>query len=316
MSFDYLRNESRAIEFLAGKLREGTLVLVLGAGTSLEANLPDWLTLINRLRARAGLDPMMPPQSADKLQAAADEIKNQFCKGSEIEFAQLVKTCLYEGVSLSSDILKNDLLIALGALMIGSRRGSVKRVLTLNFDSLLEWYLALHGFVPRMITQPPAMEGAEDVRIYHPHGFLPHPTLSYVASDFVILGSHSINRRLGTTGEPWFELMRHLLRTGVCLFVGLSIDSFRDRALAPLLVTVGAELQHSRPTGFWLLRGDGSDEQDREFLSSNVVPIFEIATSRSQSFYCQSAGRQRCNRSLTVSVSYRQQRCMARPMSV
>jgi hypothetical protein len=220
------------------------------------------------------LGPLTPPQSADQLQAAADEVKNGFCRGDEREFALLVTTCLYEGVTLSSDLLKNDLLIALGALMMGSRRGSVKRVLTLNFDNVLEWYLTLHGFVPKTIVQPPAMEGAEDVRIYHPHGFLPHPSLSFTPSDFVILGQHSINRRLGTQGDPWFELMRHLLRTGMCLFVGLSEESFRDRALAPLLVTVGEELQHSRPTGFWLLRGDGSEEQRQAYLTTNIVPLY------------------------------------------
>jgi hypothetical protein len=274
MAIDHLMDEKRAIEFLAGKLREGTLVLVLGAGTSLGAGLPAWHTLVNRLRKKAGLVAVSTNATADDLQSAADQVRRDFCKGNDREFAQLVKACLYDGVTLSWDLLKNDLLIALGALMIGSRRGSVKRILTLNFDSVLEWYLTLHGFVPRVILQPPALEGAEDVRVYHPHGFLSHPDLSFHESDFVILGLESINLRLGTTGDPWFELMRHLLRTGMCLFVGLSRSSFRDRALAPLLTTVGKELQDNRPTGFWLLPGDGDDEQTREFLASNVVPLY------------------------------------------
>ena len=67
MSFDYLMHESRAVDFLAGKLIEGTLVLALGAGISLAANLPDWATLVNRLRTRAGLGPLSLPISCKLL---------------------------------------------------------------------------------------------------------------------------------------------------------------------------------------------------------------------------------------------------------
>jgi hypothetical protein len=245
MAIDHLMEETRALDFLASNLSDGTLVLVLGAGTSAGVGLPNWHTLVNRLRFRADLKAVPMNASADDLQSAADEVLREFCKGDERDFAQLVKASLYDGVTLSSQVLKNDLLIALGALMIGSRRGSVKRVLTLNFDSMLEWYLTLHGFVPRVIVKPPVIEGAEDVRIYHPHGFLPHPSLSFTSSDFVMLGLRSINLRLGTSGDQWFELMRHVLRTGICLFVGLSEQSFRDRALAPLLTAVGKELVNS-----------------------------------------------------------------------
>jgi len=273
MAIDHLMQEDRAVEFLARELRRGTLVLVLGAGTSLGAGLPDWRSLVNRLRDKAGMPPVSTT-AADELQSAADEVLREFCKGNQEVFAHLVKDCLYDGVKLSWNLVKDDLLIALGALISGSRRGSVKRILTLNFDSILEWYLTLHGFVPRVILQPPAIEGAEDVRIYHPHGFLSHPDLNFPESDFVILGLKSINRRLGTQGDPWWEMTRHFFRTGLCLFVGLSPASFKDRALAPLLETVGAELQHDRPTGFWFLHGDRNDAQAREFLDGNVVPFY------------------------------------------
>lgn len=275
MTFDYLMNRDRAVQFLADRLRDGTLVLALGAGASYGAKLPGWATLVGRLRESASLSKVPAEATADQLQSAADEVKTTFCKNDDAEFAKLVKQCLYDGVTFGRDLLKDDLLIAIGALMMGSRRGSVTRILTLNFDSVLEWYLTLHGFVPKVIIKPPTVEGSEDVRIYHAHGFLPHPDSDGLPeSDFVILGMRSINLRLGKQGEPWFELMRHILQTGVCLFVGLSDKSFRDRALAPLLATVGDETKNTRPTGFWVLAEHESDQLTQEFLTNNVVPLY------------------------------------------
>ena len=90
----------------------------------------------------------------------------------------------------------------------------------------------------------------------------------------MIFSLNSINLRLGKSGnEPWVELLRHLLKTGVGLFVGLSEVSFRDRALAPLLADVGEELCQARPTGFWILCGEVSEATKNEFLGVNVVPV-------------------------------------------
>jgi hypothetical protein len=280
MDIDSLMNEERATRFLAEKLGQGTVTLFLGAGTSRGASLPDWPELLRRM----GCD-VAAGSSADVLQGLADDVKRDKCGGSEREFARLVKQQLYDGVSLSADLLRTDLLIALGAMLMGSRRGSVKRVMTFNFDSTLEWYVTLYGFIPRVILQPPELEGAEDVRIYHPHGFLAHPALGWRDSDFVILGLRSVNARLGTIGDPWWELMRHTLRTSVGLFVGLSFRSFQDRSIAPLLETVGKEVHNQRPTGVWLCpleseefsgpdKDKEKDRQTRAFLDSNVVPVF------------------------------------------
>ncbi|HEX2827404.1 MAG TPA: SIR2 family protein [Burkholderiales bacterium] len=278
MPFDYLTTDTRALEALSSNLVAGTLVLFLGAGTSLGAGLPDWPTLIVRLRtlAKLPIDKITAGASSDELQAAADEVLREFCKGDDELFARMVKEALYEDVTLSETILHNDALIALGALMTGSRRGKVSRAITFNFDSVLEWYLSLCGIVPRVVLQPPTLEGAEDVRVYHPHGFLAHPDLKSRDSRFVILGLHAVNKRLGTIGDPWFEMLRHLLRSGVGLFVGVSPRTFRDRALAPLLVAVGEELKDVRPTAFWIMPEDtdNRDELQREFLSTNVVPLF------------------------------------------
>jgi hypothetical protein len=274
MKYKELTYPDRAQDFLVSHLTQGTLILFIGAGASTGLGLPNWPDLINRLRNGVGLSTIATFQSAEDLQKAADQVLRK-CS-SEGAYRQLVKKCLYQDIdSLSSDVLQNRLLTALGAMLMGSKRGNVRRVVTLNFDSMLEWYLSLYGFVVRVVFRLPELEGSEDVRIYHPHGFLPHPSRPlWRDSDFLQLSFDSVNERVGTLGDPWFEMTRHLLRSGVCLFVGLSEQTFSDRSLTPLLKTTGQELSSQRPTGIWLLKRDAVPEETQElFLGNNVVPV-------------------------------------------
>ncbi len=273
MDIDHLANRETAIEYLGGCLGAGTLVLVLGAGTSATSGLPDWHTLIAAMCKEVDSKVRVKrSDSADRLQGVADSLRSEHFAKDEPGFVSLVKKCLYSDKPLPSAVLRDPLLIAMGALMTGSRRGSVRRVITLNFDCVLEWYLGLHGLVPRIVHSLPHLEGAEDIRIFHPHGFLPHPGMHLADSGFVVLGLDAIDKRLGTPGEPWMEVTRHAFRTGVCLFIGLSMRSFRDRAIAPLLKTIAPELAN-RPTGFWLFSRAASDVDRRELLRHNVVPV-------------------------------------------
>jgi hypothetical protein len=236
--------------------------------------LPEWIDFVNGIREKVQLGPVpvSPVPNAEELQTAADEVREKCA--SDDEYLQLLKECLYGNLhELSSAALRNDLLAALGAMLMGSKRGNIRRVVTLNFDSMIEWFLSMYGFVTRVVYSLPELEGSEDVRVYHPHGFLPHDSLNLQNSDFVILGLDSVNKRLGTPGEPWFEMTRHVLKTGVCLFLGLSYRSFLDRSLAPLLTATGESLREQRPTGIWVLKDRIDESKKQQFLRNNVVPL-------------------------------------------
>lgn len=277
---DYLMRDVPATEYLATALRKGTVTCVLGAGASASYGLPDWLVLVNRMRTDSdiGLPPVTvdPRPTSESLQIAADEVRGLL--PDPTKFGELVKKHLYLNVQLNEEALRDPLLIALGSLMMGARRGSVKKVLTFNFDSLLEWYLSLHGFSTRVVTNLPSLEGSEDVRIYHPHGFLPHPDLRLRDSEEILLGLDAVDRRLAEPSDPWYELLRHVLRTSVCIFIGLSLGSFRDRAIGPALMKIGEEIASERPLGFWLLCDAVPHAQQssvaQEFIRRNVVPMF------------------------------------------
>jgi hypothetical protein len=302
--FDYLMNEPYATDALAECLRKGTLVLFLGAGVSVCASVPRWKELIESMRREVGLPTDSLGSSPDSLQAAADEVQRKFSENDEKSFAELVRRCLYKGVELNESLVTDPGLIALGALMLGSRRGSVNRVVTLNIDCLLEWYLSLYGLGCQVVHQLPADGSAEDVRIYHPHGFLPHPDFDGENSSSVILGLKSVNKRLGDPNNEWNALIRHVLTSGVVLFVGLSEASFLDRTVGPWL-EYAARKNEARnptlPTGFWTLKLEEEwTEADilrikEEFLASRVVPLIQPsgeAIARLLLGICQKAAQQ------------------------
>lgn len=305
MSYDHLMRPDNAAQHLSGSLRAGTLTLFIGAGVSADMGLPNWHELVRRLLIKAKIKPdaISPTSSAAELQVVADRARRELGD----RYLATVKESLYKDIKLPNQIPMSALLVSMGALMTGSRRGTVQRVVTFNFDCLLEWYVGLCGMVTRVIVEPPELEGSEDVRLYHPHGFLAHSPVRVKDSPSILLGLQSVNKRLGTDGDPWFELLRHQFRTSTCLFVGMSMDSFRDRAIGPLLTTVGEEVASSRPLAFWILADEACEpvsvdadlvaSDNAEMLEAGVVPVRFGDYSSVPDFLlsiCQKAGKAWC----------------------
>jgi hypothetical protein len=247
------KNPELAIEFLAFHLRQGTLGLFLGAGVSNYLKLPNWSAIVSRCSTEVGLPELPPEAPASELCARMQQIEKMKSPsgkaqlGSSQEFRDLVHKHLYSEVQFEH-ILHGELLMALGSLIMGSKRGSVTEVFTLNFDDVLEWYLYLHGYQIQVVTSQPALRTAADVTIYHPHGFIPFHT-QFNASDFLIFGQQSYNEKMGNPSDPWTEATRYFLKSKLVLFVGLSGE---DPTFGPLFSQVQKSVKESRPIGVWL----------------------------------------------------------------
>ena len=260
------------VELLSSHLFDGTLVLFIGAGVSIGLQLPGWLDLVNAVRETAGYNRLDKDARADDLHEACDEVRYKL---GEKKFFDIVKKTLYKDPPdrIRERLYKNKLLTALTAMLVSSKRGRIREVVSFNFDSMLQWYLSLFGFTVQTITKLPALVGSEDVRIYHPHGFLPHEEMSHLHdSDFLTIGLDSIDSRIGKPGDLWFERTRQLMHSGMCLFIGLSENSFKDRAISPLIKAVANEVGLERPLGFWLIYREMTGNAD-SFLRRSVVPI-------------------------------------------
>src|SRR5690348_9470103 len=118
-------------------------------------------------------------------------------------------------------MLKEDLLISLGACLMGSRRGSITEVLNFNFDNVLDWYLKLHGYTTQIVSEIPSLRTDVDVTIYHPHGYLPKDVPRGEFSKFLVFSQDSYDARVARfETDPWIAHFRHTLRNREILFVG------------------------------------------------------------------------------------------------
>lgn len=203
--------------FLATQLYNGRLAIILGAGVSMGYGLPKWDDLIARAFKVAG---MMRPGGLSN-EEAGELILNEKCKRDQVEFAKIIYQALYEGYNFSFDSMrKNDLLLAIGAAAMVSRRGSVSNIVSFNFDDLLELFLKYMGVDVVSIAEMPSWHERSDIIVYHPHGILPHSNVGDIKSGIVFAQIH-YDKIVGRA-NLWRQILLNIMVSNTCLFIGLS----------------------------------------------------------------------------------------------
>jgi hypothetical protein len=274
MSLDYLKEPSAATEILASALSRGTVSLVLGAGVSSGMNLPGWGDLVTRVESLADVDVGASDASSEELMRRMDTARRSL---GEENFLDAVHAALYDPpgyLSLGTypeALLESRMLIAIGALVMSSMRGSVTDVYTLNFDDVLDWYLHLHGFRTQIVTNLPTLfSGNVDVRIHHFHGFLPLNRTYYQRSDWLVLSRTQLVERLAEpTSSPWSATMGSQFLSKMMLFVGSSMS---DMDIDVILQRTAKLVDGDRPLGFVLGANIPADRQ-AALREASVVPI-------------------------------------------
>lgn len=271
-AYDILKEPEEAKKYLSKRINDGSLILFLGAGVSRGFGLPNWLDLVNSMLSIHGFPEVDKAATADDLMGAVNDLESKLNDQSAL--ISLVQETLYRSVKIDDvGSLSHTLLVAVSALMMGSKRGHVSRVVTLNYDNMLEWFLSVFGFVVRTVYKLPEIEGSEDVRIYHPNGFIPHPKSNLRSSSSIILSRTSVNLRNGASYDAWKERTKQILTSGTTLFLGLSHNSLIDRANEGIFSNVARDISSERTTGIWISYDPIDDKQLRDFSSNNIVPI-------------------------------------------
>jgi hypothetical protein len=163
---------------------------------------------------------------------AMGRVRREFTKGgrSADDFTSFVRSNLYPDDYQASggypdSLLTNLTLIAVGALVMPSSRGSIADVITLNFDDLLESYLEVHGFTSQPVPDLPALLRADvDVTVFHPHGFIPLEA-TRVPTRWTVLTRQEFVQRIATTsGHAWPRFLTNLFSTKQLLAIGTSMS--------------------------------------------------------------------------------------------
>lgn len=220
---DDFADDDRLRRYLAEQLRNGRLALVLGAGISAPLGLPTWPKLIQQLfRARH----RQPPKECS-LADQAEHFRTSFFKNDRKGFVRAIHNALYRGgkVKVGFDQLRrNPTLAAIASLVMASRRGQASKVVTFNFDNLLELFLSYHGFVTHSVFLKRNWESYSDVSIFHPHGMIPFDLSQFRDHEDheIVFDQESYDRVIGKADNPWRQLVLTIFRRHTCLFIGLS----------------------------------------------------------------------------------------------
>jgi hypothetical protein len=263
-----LAHPEAAIDYLGDHLFNGSLALVMGAGVSKPLGLPSWEELLKACFTKI----KEPTYSGPDLELGATAL-SVACQEKGLDVRDIVKACLYPRGGLSpSSLMGSKRMGSLGAMLMGSRRGTIREVLTFNYDSALEEYLLLHGYVVNVITKLPALTGSEDVTIFHPHGYLPSGTGPGRASDEIVFTKESVLERSGDTNNAWWGILRELVRSKVLLLLGISENTAIGAALGPMLTHEARNLVADRPSAFWL-RAEARVEFRPVLQKANIVSV-------------------------------------------
>jgi hypothetical protein len=210
--------------------------------------LPDWPTLMNNLYAIKELPPTIYTKNTNFPQVAED-FRLQHCNGNNGYWLDCVSKALYAGGDLDFSLIrKNGTLEAIGALVRTSLRGAVSEIVTLNFDDVLDRYLAIHGIVVVPTFEEKCWASRGDIVIYHPHGFLPSPGSCFQpASSFVVLDRSSYSKSAPIMNQK----MKLVMQSHICLFIGLSGEDERLDKLIWETKDEGNHAYNTSQTGYW-----------------------------------------------------------------
>ena len=265
----YAKDSRLCLAALAEALTRGELALFLGAGVSKPFGLPSWPELIRLCCARHGIDSsrVLDDASFDALTAVAGQIRAAVTGDAELHAT--VRACLYSADHQSRRTKPSPMLSAIGALTMGSKRGRIREVWTLNYDDMLEWYLRMHGFVAQVVTRAPSLLRDPDVMIFHPHGFLPFDERNGPDSSELVFTDTSYAKRSLKVDESWRVSVQRLLRTRILIVIGMS---WTDLLIKQLMMDASTEITE-RPIAFWFFKSEANDPDLEQCLRHNVVPI-------------------------------------------
>ncbi len=271
-------NIPSSIHLLAGYLNTGTLSLLLGAGVSLNLGLPLWKDLVLNIadEVQSTTHDRGRAYNTTELKGIISSIKDSF-DGDDERYFLTVKKHLYHGVKFDFSTANKDLLIALSAMIVGKKRGTIRNIVSYNFDSILEWYLGLLGLDINTLSKNQLLERTSDITIAHVHGYLPHSEEYGIDSDFLIFSQEEFQLRLIDDRDYWRGYLIEFLRRNIFLSVGVSAATLENDVRPYIdylnLWYARESIQRMWPIGIAFLTPGTSNEQAERLLKIGVIPV-------------------------------------------
>ena len=239
----YIEKREKYVEQLHVQYENDNIVLFLGAGASSEAKIATWDTLISELFV-ALINKQLSEQhiqidNKDKKKIIKEVIKQngnspllqtRFLRnGFENDFEELVREILYKNAIESSDLLEE-----IGQLCIPNRgKVGIHAIVNYNFDDLVEKNLKRLRVKYHSIYGEGMIPDADELGIYHVHGFLPQEKENYEdLTKSLLVFSEERYHKLMLEPYNWANISQlNNMINNTCLFIGLSMTDPNMRRL-------------------------------------------------------------------------------------
>lgn len=217
----------QAVKALRRLSRAEHISVVVGAGASVAADLPDWSSLLKRLLARPGL----PEDTRDRLADALLQTQGSLL-GAEAAFDEdvdgterkrLIAEALFSGRK-RSDFEPTALHFAIVELAL--ERGPDKiQLFTTNYDDLLEEAFKIYGLVCQSRYDHHDRSKRGSFTVHHLHGFLGRQRIGrrYAESPDLVLTQSDYDRLYLQQNDWPGEALGQAAARGPLLFIGTSL---------------------------------------------------------------------------------------------
>lgn len=268
-----------ACSYLAKAYHDDRLVLVIGAGVSMEHGLPSWNILLQKLIIKTFSTTETLVQSDSQLLAewflelfkpspliAARYLNLFFGRSpSKTEFEKAVRDAIYEEIKIRKD---SRLLSEIKQFCAAAGKNpTLNSIITYNYDDIIEQSLRESDIeIPFKSVFGIGIQAApHQLPIYHVHGFLPKEGKLTKAN--IVTLSEDVYHNQYTDIYSWNNIVQiNKFRDNICLFIG---SSFTDPNLRRLLDIAKCQKEHK--TRHFMLK----KAYDRKSIATELKPMVE-----------------------------------------
>lgn len=219
------------IEIAAGEFSNGNVTLVLGAGVSASASLPDWSSLLKGLLRDANQQPLSEEDYPAICTAAyrSSIITARYLLAPLASQDDKIVNLLHDELYKDYQGKSSDLIRTIADMCNVRRDGSnrnVRSIITLNYDDLIEEELKKRK-IPYQSVFNDGKYGSE-LPVIHVHGIIKHENPEPVVPVLSEESYHNLYRR----GNSWANIeLLHAFYRHTCIFIGLSMSDPNIRRL-------------------------------------------------------------------------------------
>lgn len=231
---DWKKEREKLINKLNEAHKKDDLTLLVGAGVSASAGLPDWNSLLSQLLINLitknlpsdievnPTETLILANSLQQLNSSPLLEARYVNSGLGDNFEKNIATVLYRDIS---DDTTSELIKSIANMCIPPRGSlGVRAIINYNFDDLIEKELHKMGLKYRPIYRDVDIPEKEELGIFHVHGFLPRETSAYDGiSESLLVFSEKNYHTLMQDPYFWSNLIQlNFFRENTCLLIGLS----------------------------------------------------------------------------------------------